>query len=338
MADNVQGAPKAAPSAVMESGLKERSPPLRPVTLWTKPDVAGQGLCSGDWDGDGQADILVSLPGKKLQVFGIDGALKATVSLPKDFTMLEVGQHKDGLRLLGYANWGHEVTVVDRTGKELWSYASGSGVNGAHWGNIAGDGNDEMIIGMNGGGGLHAVSPEGKRLWAFSKIGNVWNQAIVPARTNSPGMIFATEAGGSIKVLDATGTLIRTLRPKGKYFSQMNAARVDDARAVQGIATGEITVAFDADGKIVWSTPGKVDHAGWRASSFAFGDVDGNGSGDWAFYDSSGTLLLVSASGELLGRLPGQGKSRAFILVPTKSGKAILALLNATRLEAFRFE
>ena len=337
VADDYQGEPKAAP-VVMKSELKERSPQLQPVSIWSKMGVAGQGLCSGDWDGDGEADILVSLPGKKLEVFGIDGESKGTVSLPKDFAVIEAGQHKDGIRLLGYSNWGHEVTAVDRTGKELWSYPCGSGVDGAHWGNITGDGNDEMIIGMNGGGGLHAVSPEGKKLWAFSKIGNVWNQAIVPARGNSPAMIFATEAGGSIKVFDANGKQIQTLRPENKYFSRMSAARVNDAGTVQGIATHAITVAFDAEGKIIWSTPGKEDHGAWRAPSFAFGDVDEDGSGDWAFHDPSGTLILVSASGEQLGKLDGQRNNQAFILVPEKSGKAILVVLNASKLQAFKFE
>jgi hypothetical protein len=155
---------------------------------------------------------------------------------------------------------------------------------------------------------------------------------------NSPVMIFATEAGGSIKVFDANGNLIRTLRPKGEYFSRMSAARVDDVGAAQGIATGNITVAFDADGKIIWSTSGKENHGGWRTSSFAFGDVDGDGKGDWAFHDPSGTLILVSASGEQLGKLEGQRNNQAFILVPEKTGKAVLVVQNASKLQAFKFE
>lgn len=338
MADDYEGEPKTAPSAAVESELPERSPQLQAVSLWAKTGVGGRGLCSGDWDGDGELDILVSAAGKKLEVFGMDGALKATISLPKDFTMIEAGKHRAGFRLLGYSNWGHEVTVVDKSGKELWSYPSSSGVDGAHWGNITGDGNDEMIIGMNGGGGLHAVSAEGKKLWEYSKLGNVWNQAIVPARMNSPVMIFATEAGGSINVFDANGKLIRTFRPKGEYFSRMSAVRVDDIGTVQGIATDEITVAFDAEGEIIWSTAGKVDHGAWRAPSFAFGDVNGDGSGDWAFHDPSGTLVLVSTGGEQLGKLDGKQNNQAFLLIPEKSGKAILVVLNSSKLEAFKFE
>jgi len=338
VADDYAGELKEAPVIEVESELIERSPQLQPVSLWSNSIMGGRALCSGDWDGDGEEDILIVVAGKKLQVFGLDGGLKATVSLPKEFAVIEAGRHKNGLRVLGYSNWGEDVTVVDRSGGELWKYPSGSGVNGAHWGNLTGDGDDEMIVGMNGGGGLHAVSAEGKKLWEYSNIGNVWNQAIVPARAETPVMIFATEASGSIKVFDASGKLIRTLRPKDKYFSTMTAVRVDDVGTVQGIATGEITVAFDASGKIIWSTPGKENHRAWRSSSFAFGDVDGDGAGDWAFYDPSGTLILVSARGEQLAKLDQQRNSEAFVFVPRKSAAAVLVVLKGQKLEALKFE
>src|SRR6266853_353247 len=64
----------------------------------------------------------------------------------------------------------------DTTGKELWSYSALMGVNGAHW-DLDGDGTDELIVGMNGLGGLDAVSADGKKL-SHVALANVWSQAV----------------------------------------------------------------------------------------------------------------------------------------------------------------
>ena len=279
------GEPKSAP-APPASGLQEAPEPLQPVSRWSRRLPGALAMCAGDWDGDGRSDLLVAERGRTLRVIGFDGAETAVLSLPDDFTMIEMGVHKDsGPRLLGYSNWGGEVTVMDRTGAKIWTYVSSMGVNGAHWGDLDGDGSDELIVGMNGSGGLHAVSEGGRRLWRVGDIGNVWTQAVVPAGDGRPALVFATEAGGSVKVYDATGNLLRTVRPLGKYFAQMTAGRMNGDGVVQAIASGDVTVAFDEDGRLAWSTPAVDDHGAWRNVSFARGDVNGDGALEWIFVD-----------------------------------------------------
>jgi len=137
---------------------------------------------------------LVADAGKKLHVYGTDGVKKSTLSLPEQFTAIECGQDKQkGVRLLGYSKPGRKISVMDGAGKEIWHYSATFGADGAHWGDLDGDGTDEMIIGMNGFGGLQAVRSDGKKLW-HATGGNIWGQAIVAANKAVTAPIIATSS------------------------------------------------------------------------------------------------------------------------------------------------
>jgi len=192
---------------------------------------------------------------------------------------------------------------------------------------------------MNGMGGLHALSPDGERLWRYSKIVNVRNQAIVPAIAHSPALIFATESGaGTIQVLDARGTLIRTFSPRSESFCSLSAARVNTDGSVQCMVMDRITLALNLSGQVLWSAPAHKDHPSWRANAFAFGDIDQDGSTDWAFADDSGTLIIVSAQGEKFAQLDAPKDPHAFTITPNPGGKDILVVLKDDTLKAFNFE
>ncbi len=338
LADDVTDEPKSAP-ARPASGLKTGSIPLKPVALWAKPLPGAQALCPGDWNGDGVSEILVAA-GRQLHVLAADGTELKTITLPDNFTLIECGRHQtQGPRLLGYSNWGHSVSVMDRTGKEIWSYPAANGVDGAHWGDLDGDGTDEMIVGLNGGGGLHALSADGKELWAVMNIGNVWNQAVVPAGKDRPALVFATEAGGTVRVYDAKGKLLRTLRPNGQYCSQMTATVIDQSNTIQAIAIGGgSAIAFDAVGRVAWSTPAIKDNAAWRSATFASGDLNADGSQEWAFVEASGDLVVATGEGEKLAAISNPTGMNAFIIVPGQAGRGRLVLLTSGTVSATAFE
>ena len=333
------GAPKAKPARAV-SLLPASAHPLTPVAAWsaTIPDVTA--ICAGNWAQTGGAEILVADSTPALHVLDLNGVEQPSVPLPDRFALIECGQHKtDGPRLLGYSNWGHAVTVMDRHGKKLWSYSSLSGVDGAHWGDLDGDGTDELIVGMNGGGGLQAVDATGNLLWKMGHLGNVWNQAVIPARAGQPGLVLATEAGGTVKVCDAKGNLLRTLRPLGQYCTQLSAAVVDPAGTVQAIAIGENkTMAFDTAGVVAWSTPSGNAHKSWRNINFAVGDLTGDGHQVWAFLEASGDLVVVNAQGEKLATLPDQKDITAFVIATPHQGRGILVTVKSNTLQAYRFE
>ena len=154
-----------------------------------------------------------------------------------------------------------------------------------------------MIVGMNGGGGLQAWSADGNKLWS-ANLGNVWNQAILSATRHQPARVFATEAGGSVRVFDAQGKPQATLRPNGGYYAQMAACRTTDKTIQIAAINGDKTVVFDETGKIAWTTSAIGNHGGWRTSSFAVGDIKGDGVMEWAFIDGSGNLVIATPNGQ----------------------------------------
>jgi len=312
---------------------------LTPVEVWSNSVPGGQAICAGDWDGDGRPDILVADAGKQLHVFGADGVKKASISLPGQFAAIDCGRDKQkGVRLLGYERWGRKVIVMDATGKEIWHYSATFGADGAHWGDLDGDGTDEMIIGMNGLGGLQAVAADGKRLWRAGGA-NVWGQVVIPATKDRAAIVLATDASGSVRIFDGKGHPVRTIRPGGKYCTQLAAAVIDSKAEVQALALGQDSIlAFDLTGRVAWSTSVSQNAASWVNVVFASGDIDGDGAAEWAFMDSAGDLILVTAAGEKVAAIPGFSGASGFEIVPDVNGHGQLITLSFGALRAFSFQ
>jgi len=338
LAEDYPGEAKSKPESPA-SGLKEREKMLTPVEVWSNSVPGGQAICTGDWDGDGRPDILVADAGKQLHVFGADGVKKTSISLPGQFAAIDCGRDKQkGARLLGYERWGRKVIAMDAKGQEIWHYSAMFGADGAHWGDLDGDGTDEMIIGMNGLGGLHALAADGKRLWQAGGA-NVWGQAVVPATKDRAAIVLATDASGSVRILDGKGNPVRTVRPGGKYCTQLAAAAIDGKAAVQALALGQDSIlAFDPSGRVAWSTSVSQNAASWVNVVFASGDVDGDGASEWAFVDSAGDLVLVSAAGEKLAAIPGFSGASGFVIVSDVNGRGQLITLSSGALRAFSFQ
>src|SRR5262249_31091936 len=231
-------------------------------------------------------------------------------------------------------------------GQLQWTYEEGQGVDGAHWGDLDGDGSDELIVGMNGRGGVHAVSPDGKLLWKVTDIGNVWNQAVISAGRNRAARVIVTEAGGSVRVYDPAGKLLNAIRPRGTYFSQMSAAAVNSGQMIQAdgqdayqivVTNSSLTIAVDAAGREIWSTSSSNPNH-WMKTSFASGDVDGDGAPDWAFLENGARLVLVTASGEHLADVPVESGQSSFGIVTVPMQRGLLISLAAGKVNAYRFD
>jgi peroxiredoxin len=336
-AEDFEGEPKLAPSAEEEEGsVRAAAEPLDSQEAWRANIAGATALASGDWDRDGREEALVLDGSKRLHVLSDEGRTVATVALAGDTgTLIELGHHKTGPRLLTYRNWGNKVSVYDNSGKQLWAYAAGSGVNGAHWGDLDGDGTDELVVGLNGGGGLHAVSAEGQRLWKVS-LGNVWNQAVIPVGKEREARVFATEAGGSVRCYDAKGKSLKSLRPREEYFSQMSAAVVEGAGRIQIVVKDDdVTLGVDPDGREQWSTT-SIRNESWRAPSFASGDIDGNGTREWVFFERARQLAVVTPDGERLATLDGNG-IEAFAVLSRSNDRGLIVTLTSGAVVAHAF-
>jgi len=312
---------------------------LQPRRLWGARIEDLTGLATGDWDGDGRAEVLLAAD-DRIDIFTPWFTPQHGIRVPSGMVNIECGVHATGPRLLGYRNWGPEVLVVDGQGTELWRYSSPAGVNGAHWVDLDGDGNDEMIVGMNAAGGLHAVSEDGETLWESHKLANVWNQASAVTTGTGP-LIFATEAMGSVRVFGPTGEMLRGLRPQKGYYSQMSAVAVgDDSVQILAVKKGaddqNVVTAFDEIGRTYWQAPTSPPRGGWRVTSFASGDVSGDGIPDWAFLDEQGELSVATAQGERLATLTvGEGLVD-HVIVPRRHGRGILVTARKGQVDAYR--
>ncbi len=338
LAEDFQGEAKAQPQP-RAGGLIEREKKLTAIEVWSNSVPGGQAICAGDWDGDGQADILVADAGRKLHIFGADGRSKAKVSLSEQFAVIECGHDKQkGARLLGYARFGRRISVLNATGKEIWHYSATFGADGAHWGDLDGDGADEMVVGLNGFSGLVALAADGKQLWR-APSGNVWGQAVIPATKDRAAVVLATEASGSVRIFDGKGNLVRAVRPGGKYCTQLAAAVIDKQNSIQAIALGQDQViAFDLNGRVAWSEPVSLNTSGWVNVTFAAGDVNGDGIAEWAFVDAAGDLVLASAQGEKVAAIQGLGSTSGFVIVPDANGRGLLVVLSSGSLKAYSFQ
>lgn len=335
---NFQATTQPGANALSASGQM-----LKATLLWSKPIFGAQALCVGDWEGDGVSRVLVA-DGTTLHVLDLSGLETSSIPLPDQFTMIECGRNKtQGARLLGYRNWGTEVAVMDHSGNKLWRVPTnpGDGVDGAHWGDLNGDGNDDLVVGMNGFSGLQAWSGEGKQLWSV-KLGDVWNQAILPATKDQPSRVIATSAEGSAQLFDAQGKMIAKLKPCGGAYSQMGACRTPD-NSIQIAVMDQLAasdaqrmVVFDERGKILWKTSATKIHS-WRKNTFATGDLKGDGSLDWAFINGIQSVDIVTSKGDKVSAIPiaTQLSGLAIATLPGKSG--VLITLDNGTVSAYSF-
>jgi peroxiredoxin len=335
LAPDTTGEPKAAP-APPKSGLEEPTVAREPVPVWTNSLPAAAHVTRGDWDGDGVEEVLVT-GGEELRRVSWDGVTSGSQKWPSRLPLVELGKTQSGEpRILGYANWGKGVHVLDRTGKELWKYASKEGVNGAHWGDLDGDGADELVLGQNGDGGLQVLDITGKLQWQLNQFGNVWNQAVVPAREDQPGRVLFTEAGGLVHVYDAKGQEVDQFELDGNYCAAMTAAWMGPTNGLQviGEAGDDFIVAADASGTVAWRLEADANSVSWREPQFTPGDLDGDGEREWVLREGN-NLVVATPRGVRLATLELESEPTSFTVISPRTGPGRLVVLQDDGLVAY---
>ena len=118
----------------------------------------------------------------------------------------------------------------------------------------------------------------------------------------------------------------------------MAARRTADKTIQIAAINGDHTVVFDETGKVAWETSAIGNHAGWRTSSFAIGDVKGDGTQEWAFIDGSGNLVIAASSGQKISSI-AQAKEFANFAIASRPGQGgiLITLANGT-VQAYTFQ
>ncbi len=312
------------------------------IPVWGTVSTQVRYLTSGDWDGDGKTDILILKKEGVVSILSDKKEEKGTIKIGKDDSIIEMGHPSPGTSFLAaYSVWGNNVNVYDLQGKPIWSYPASQGVNGAHWGDINGDGNDELVVGMNGLGGIHALNGQGKLLWKYTMVGNVWNHAVISATSAQPCRVVASEASGSIWLFNERGLPQYKMNPLQGYTAPVDAADIDGQGTLQIVAQiknfsdNVVIAALDANRKILWKYDVREENSSWRSSIFSHGDWDGDGIQDWAFKIHPYRLIIVSGKGNVLGELTLTDENAQTVLMTRKGEKGLLLVSQGENLSAY---
>jgi hypothetical protein len=161
--------------------------------------------------------------------------------------------------LLTFGTWFIDVRAYDVTGKLLWNYPStkSTGIDDVWAADLDGDQSDEVIVGFNGGTGLHVLNSAGALQWDSNRgdratdIGNVWHVSAGDLRGQSAPEIVATSALGRVHIFSADGTRRRDLNP-GFYAMMVRVST--EGRAPQILVGGGSRVTgLSPDGMPLWT-------------------------------------------------------------------------------------
>ena len=97
-------------------------------------------------------------------------------------------------------------------------------------------------------------------------------------------------------------------------------------------------MVFDDSGKVLRKTSAIGNHAGWRATSFATGDIEGNGAQDWAFIDGSESLVIATPNGQKISAIPHAAGLSTFTIASRPGQSGLLITLDGGTVKVYAFK
>ncbi len=242
--------------------------------------------------------------------------------------------------------WGKGVRAFDTDGNTLWEHVEGDGVDDVWVANLDGkdgDGRDEVIVGYNGGTGVHVLGPDGKLRWKNEQIGNVWHVCAGVTRADGPVEVVTTSAAGQVHIFDREGKKVADMQTGG-YASLVRLVQppaappprgeppaapliVSDASDLGGLS------AVDRSGRRVW----RADLGGEGVKAFVVDAVCAPDRPWLALAMRDGHVLVFdAATGDRLATATGSMGSLSVAWAPGKDGKPPeLVIATSDRLTAW---
>lgn len=242
---------------------------------------------------------------------------------------------------MGWGIWQHTVYAWDAAGNLKWKYSPNDmGVDWVHTADIDGDSKREVIVGYNGGGGLHVLNPVGKLRWQNDKYGNCW--CVGFARTGQhKGYVLTTEAGGRIHRFDARGTELPVF-DGGAYFDKLYTASLHHPDTDEVIALGkpstpreEWIYVFSPSGRLEWKRLLGSHRRAIISRGFAVVHLRSNRAIVLAV-DSGGDIHPFGSAGAVL---PVQRLAEPVVSLcagPVINGTQLLIICTGARIAAYR--
>jgi len=165
--------------------------------------------------------------------------------------------------LLIFAHWHNDLRAYDVSGRLLWSYEGGGGVDDVWASDLNGDGADEVIVGYNGATGLHVLKSDGRLFWKSTDVGsgNAWHVSAGQVRGEVTPQVVSTSVDSRlVSVYSGDGTTRTSVVPGhqafmvrvGKLSERDNAAAILVAGPGLGGNVSQLT-ALSAEGASRWS-------------------------------------------------------------------------------------
>ena len=339
--------------------------PSEPVTATTRmTDVARVALAQVAADKQpvsGGLELAWSVPGRwggivaderagsafvstSAAMFEIDSAGRTVREIPsRPGARLRSARFVSGRALLSFGVWSPQLNVYDEKGALLWAYppaAPSSGIDDVAAVDLDGDGNDEVIIGFNGGTGVHVLNSKGTAVWTSTAIGNVWHVAGGDLRGNGKAQVVTTSGLGQIHIFADDGASRRDIAP-GFYADVVRVGKMSerDATATM-VAVGRASAggntlslaAFAPDGTKKWG-------ANLVSSSDAFVNAATlSTTRPWVAVSlKSGQVFVLDATnGSVVASADGQGSAELAWLQEKNGGAPLLIVSSPTGVRAFR--
>ena len=161
---------------------------------------------------------------------------------------------------LMFGVWSGSLVADANDGTLLWEYPQGDGIDDVWAADLDQDGSDEVIVGYNGGTGLHVLKSDGAPIWKNTTLGNVWHVCAGDLDGDGRNEVITTSAQGVLHVFAADGEHLKDL-PVPLYANMVRTAAIDGAgKPALALASGsgdagEVLVGVGFDGKLRWETP-----------------------------------------------------------------------------------
>jgi len=242
---------------------------------------------------------------------------------------------------LAFGTWSANVRAIDVNGSVIWTYpeagSTATGIDDVWPADLDGDGSDEVIVGFNGGTGLHVIDGKGQLRWKSTGIGNVWHVSAGQILVDGKPNIVTTSASGKVHVFSFDGSSRKDLEP-GLYGNMVRVGRASPNDSLETIfamgstPAGTSITAMTGDGVQKWS----LDLPGGRTNIYS--SVPAPGKAWLAIGTQSGQVFVVNTErGTVIATLDGEGSSLDVAWTKaSQDSDPLLVVSSRTKLNAFR--